>query len=196
MSGHLRICTPNTPIHHHDHLDLCLVNNTMLRYYDPRRFGLCLYSVTPAHPLLAHLGVEPLTEAFHPSYLLKVLAGKKMPIKTAIMTNRLVVGIGNIYAAESLFVAGIHPLVPAGEITYSQATQLCHAIKYILLKAIKAGGTTLRDYYTASGNRGYFQQELAVYGRSGLACHHCQYTLKSLTISGRSTVFCPNCQPF
>jgi len=197
MSGHIRFVSPETPAGKHDHIDLVLENNMILRYNDPRRFGLWLYiKDSPSeHPLLSHLGPEPLTDEFNSDYLFKRAQNKTQPIKSFIMDNKIVVGVGNIYAAESLFLAGINPRSPAGSIPLKKIISLTNHIKDTLALAIKAGGTTLRDFYAADGKPGYFSNELKIYGRQNNPCYSCETIILSTTIGGRNSAFCPNCQP-
>lgn len=198
MSGHLRVVDSHSIPAKHDHIDLCLTNGRTLRYQDPRRFGLWIYlAENPAHHrLLTPLGPEPLLEDFHAEYLIQQARNKKQPIKSFIMDNRMVVGVGNIYATESLFFAGIHPKMPAGEVSKKQLINLCKQIKNILQQAIDAGGTTLRDFYAADGKPGYFSLALNAYGRKNLPCFHCHTLLQTVVIAGRNSYFCPQCQPW
>lgn len=196
MSGHLRITDKNTIASKHDHIDMLLQNGLILRYNDPRRFGLWLYlKENPyQHRLLAHLGPEPLDDTFTGSYLSQRARHKKQSIKSFIMSNEVVVGVGNIYATESLFLAGIHPLTPAGSLKQAQHNVLVSHIKQVLEKAIKAGGTTLRDFYAIDGKPGYFTNDLQVYGRKNLPCFQCQTLIETTIIGGRNSAFCPRCQ--
>ncbi len=198
MSGHLRIVNADAPAGKHDHVDLCLANGKILRYNDPRRFGLWLYIIEPplSHRLLSHLGPEPLTKEFNGDNLHHQATNKSQPIKTFIMNNQIVVGVGNIYAAESLFLAGIHPKTAAKMLTNEQMTRLCDQIKRVLQQAITVGGTTLRDFYAADGKPGYFSNELKVYGRQNKACYTCNAIIKAIVIAGRNSAFCPQCQPW
>ena len=197
MSGHLRIVNSQAPIGKHDHIDLCLSNGSILRYNDPRRFGLWLYiAENPLqHHLLAHLGPEPLSDEFNGDYLYLAARNKKKCIKSFIMTNNVVVGIGNIYAAEALFLAGIHPETAAGALSREQINSLSEHLKKVLQQAIIAGGTTLRDFYAADGKPGYFSNELQVYGRQNKPCYACNTLIKIIAIAGRNSAFCPKCQP-
>jgi formamidopyrimidine-DNA glycosylase len=196
MSGHLRIVSPEQAAGKHDHLDFLLNNGHVLRYNDPRRFGLWLYiEKNPEHhPLLAHLGPEPLSEAFNSEYLLNRAQRKSQNIKAFIMRNDIVVGVGNIYATESLFLAGIHPQTPAGKLKPQDFDKLVPIIKQVLQQAIDAGGTTLRDFYAADGKPGYFVNQLQVYGRKNLPCYQCSRPIQTIMLGGRSSAFCPNCQ--
>lgn len=195
MSGHLRILfTAETP-KKHDHVDILLSNGHCLRLHDPRRFGALLLTPNWAtHPLITSLGPEPLSSDFNADYLHTQLSGRSMPIKNAIMDSHLVVGVGNIYAAESLFRAGIHPTRSAGRISKIRLARLVDAIKEVLTEAIAQGGTTLKDFVGSDGKPGYFTQALAVYGRGGEHCIRCQRTLREIRMAGRSTCYCPGCQ--
>ncbi|STX30019.1 formamidopyrimidine-DNA glycosylase [Legionella beliardensis] len=197
MSGHLRLANSEANPEKHDHIDLKLENGLLMRYSDPRRFGLWLYLADDPnqHRLLNHLGPEPLTEAFNADYLFKRARGKKQSIKSFIMNNDVVVGIGNIYATESLYLAGIHPLQPAGALTINQLTMLVTFSKEVLQQAISLGGTTLRDFYSVDGKPGYFVNQLRVYGRTNQPCSRCNERIKAVKIAGRTSTFCPKCQP-
>jgi len=196
MSGSLRIVTNDEPIRPHDHVDIVLSDKKILRYHDPRRFGAILWtSHDPSeHPLLISLGVEPLSDDFTPAFLKQKGGRRRLAIKSLIMDSHVVVGIGNIYAAEALFMAKIHPATPAGLLTLQQCERLVVAIKQILHAAIVQGGTTLRDFVNSEGKPGYFAQKLTVYGRAGLPCIHCQTTLSSFKLGQRNTVYCDYCQ--
>ncbi|MCP0913945.1 MULTISPECIES: bifunctional DNA-formamidopyrimidine glycosylase/DNA-(apurinic or apyrimidinic site) lyase [Legionella] len=197
MSGHLRPVQETTMPGKHDHIDLILTNGLALRYNDPRRFGFWIYIATnPAqHKLLAHLGPEPLSTDFNEEYLFNRAKNKTQSIKAFIMSNETVVGVGNIYATESLFLAGIHPKIATGSLSKSQFFHLCGHIKSTLAQAIQQGGTTLRDFYSFEGKPGYFATILKVYGRAGKPCATCNTLIQSITIAGRSSAFCPQCQP-
>ncbi|MBU1394179.1 MAG: bifunctional DNA-formamidopyrimidine glycosylase/DNA-(apurinic or apyrimidinic site) lyase [Gammaproteobacteria bacterium] len=196
MSGSLRILLHDTPVEKHDHIDLVLANGRILRFNDPRRFGAWLWCELPeeAHPLLAKLGPEPLTQAFNVAQLATALAGKKKAIKLCLMDNHIVVGVGNIYANEALFAAGIHPEAEAGSIDIERLTVLVAEVKQILAHAIKQGGTTLKDFTNADGKPGYFAQKLHVYGRGGETCTSCGNLLSEIRLGQRTTVFCGICQ--
>lgn len=196
MSGRLQILTNYIPAQKHDHVDIYFNNKKYLRFTDPRRFGALLFtSLDPnLHPLLAHMGPEPLSSEFNGDYLWKIAHGRKVPIKSFIMDSKIVAGVGNIYAIEALFKAQLHPQKPAGKISLDQFKLLADAIKAVLKNAIKKGGTTLKDFVKPSGSPGYFQIELHVYGREGKPCPRCSTTLKSAKIGQRSSVFCPKCQ--
>ena len=197
MSGRLSILTSPVAPQKHDHIDICFTHQKYLRLRDPRRFGAVLWTAgkSEQHPLLRHLGKEPLTPSCTANYLFERSRLRKMPIKAFIMDSRIIVGVGNIYATEALFNAHLHPLTPAGKITLSQFEKLMFEIKSVLKKAIKKGGTTLKDFAKPSGSQGYFQVELKVYGRSGKPCPTCRTLLKSARIGQRNTVFCVTCQP-
>lgn len=197
MSGHLHIVRQDVAAGKHDHVDFILSNGKVLRYNDPRRFGLWLYieKNPEQHPLLAHLGPEPFSREFNPEYLSARAHSKIQTMKAFIMRNDIVVGVGNIYATESLFYAGIHPLTPASQTTYDEFAKLVSSITQVLQQAINAGGTTLRDFYSAEGKPGYFTNKLQVYGRKNLPCYQCGTTIETLTIAGRNSAYCPVCQP-
>lgn len=196
MSGNLRVLPKDTPAGKHDHIDLVLKNGLCLRYYDPRRFGCWLWTAEPpeTHPLIQHLGPEPLTDAFNADYLYQATRGRKTALKTFIMNNKVVVGVGNIYANESLFLSGIRPEKPAHRLTRSQASILCGHIKQVLANAIEQGGTTLKDFLSPSGQPGYFEQALNVYGRAGEACLKCQTPIEKRVLNQRAAYYCPSCQ--
>ena len=196
MSGSLRIVPINTPAKKHDHIDIIFANQHCLRFTDPRRFGAVLFTTSePAeHELISHLGPEPLTPDFSARYLWDLARGRKAAVKTFIMDGQTVVGVGNIYAAEALFMAGIHPNKPAGKVSLASYEKLEIAIRKVLGAAIKQGGTTLKDFVNSDGKKGYFKVHLQVYGRSGEKCLTCGTTLKGLRLDQRSTVYCPICQ--
>jgi len=196
MSGSLRVLSPATPLLTHDHYDLLLDSGRCLRFNDPRRFG-CLLWVTgdPAeHPLLAGLGPEPLEPGFDTDYLAARARGRKVAIKPFLMDQRVVVGVGNIYASEALFRAGINPRRAAGRMTRPQFERLVQAVQAVLGEAIRQGGTTLRDYVNAEGTPGYFRQKLYVYERAGEPCRQCGAAIRQVVLGQRSTYFCPRCQ--
>ena len=195
MSGSLRVLPPDTPAGKHDHFDL-LLGDRMLRLRDPRRFGAVLWTSgdVDAHPLLAHLGVEPLSRSLDAKRLHALTRGRRTPIKLFLMDARHIVGVGNIYASESLFRAGISPRRPAHRITREEAKKLSQAIKSTLLAAIRAGGSTLRDFAGADGAAGYAQQRHYVYDRAGKKCRRCATLVRKLLQGQRSTYFCPTCQ--
>lgn len=196
MSGSLRICTQHTPVGLHDHVDFVFPEKKILRLNDPRRFGALLWTTDNPlqHSLLAKLGPEPLTKAFSTDYLEQCAKTRKAPIKSFIMNNHIVVGVGNIYATEALFNAGIHPEKPANRVDRRHLNKLVLAIKKVLAAAIKQGGTTLRNFVDSDGKPGYFKMHLNAYGRAGLPCVKCKTTLKEIRIGQRSTVFCSHCQ--
>lgn len=196
MSGSLRVVEVGSPIGKHDHIDLVFDNGRVLRYTDPRRFGSMLWTSEPIfeHKLLASLGPEPHTDLFTGQRLFQLSRGKTQSVKTFIMNNAVVVGVGNIYANESLFQAGIDPRRAAGKISKARYEQLAERIKAVLAKAIEQGGTTLRDFVGGDGKPGYFKQELQVYGRGGESCVACGATLKEIKLGQRASVFCPKCQ--
>lgn len=195
MSGSLRICQADEPPLVHDHVDVCFEGGTALRLRDPRRFGAVLFAaVAQEHKLLATLGPEPLTDAFDGNTLYERSRGKTRGAKKFIMDSKVVVGVGNIYANEALFMAGIKPTVACGKISLKRYQKLAVAIKQVLAKAIEAGGTTLKDFVNGDGQPGYFKNELLVYGREGLNCVSCDKPLKSIRIDNRATVFCGACQ--
>lgn len=197
MSGHLKIVSNETALKLHDHVDIIFSEQKILRYNDPRRFGAILWTdqAPEAHPLLRSLGVEPLSPDFTDQYLSKKAKGRHVAIKSFIMNNQVVVGVGNIYATEALFKAGIHPAMPVHSLTKKQFKQLVLTIKEILQLAISKGGTTLKDFLNAEGKPGYFKQELMAYGREGLPCVLCKKPLHKMILGQRSSVFCHHCQP-
>ncbi|MBP2169109.1 formamidopyrimidine-DNA glycosylase [Erwinia toletana] len=195
MSGSLRVLPEDIPAAKHDHVDLVMSNGKVLRYTDPRRFGAWLWSVDPqASNVLAHLGPEPLSEEFSGDWLFTKSRAKRTAIKPWLMDNKLVVGVGNIYASESLFAAGILPDRPAMSLTQPEAALLVATIKAVLLRSIEQGGTTLRDFLQTDGKPGYFAQELQVYGRAGEACRVCGALIEKAIHGQRSTFFCRGCQ--
>lgn len=196
MSGTLRLLEVDSPPIKHDHVDIALNSGQILRFNDPRRFGAILWtrSEPATHPLLAQLGPEPLSAAFNPTYLIDKLRTRSVPIKNAIMDSSVVVGVGNIYANEALFHAGIQPQRSAGTLHQPETVKLTLAIKNVLESAIRQGGTTLKDFFSADGKPGYFKQSLAVYGRADLPCFHCGNPLSSIRIQQRATVYCSRCQ--
>jgi len=195
MSGSLRFVTTAQPPERHDHVDFIL-DHGILRYRDPRRFGLVLWQSASAglHSLLQKLGPEPLGDDFTPAYLANKARGSKRAIKNFIMDSKVVVGVGNIYANEALFLARIHPQRPAGSLVTDEWNELHRSIVAVLRAGIKAGGTTLQDFVDGSGKPGYFQQQLLVYGRDNAPCPVCGEVLHKQVIGQRSTWFCPRCQ--
>ncbi|WP_226644150.1 bifunctional DNA-formamidopyrimidine glycosylase/DNA-(apurinic or apyrimidinic site) lyase [Microbulbifer variabilis] len=196
MSGSLRLVESGEPPEKHDHVDWRLDSGLILRYRDPRRFGALLWTAADplAHDLLSHLGPEPLSEAFSGDYLFSSSRKRKQSVKTFIMDGRIVVGVGNIYASESLFLAGIRPNREAGSISKARYLRLVEAIKQVLNRAIAQGGTTLRDFIGGDGKPGYFAQELNVYGRAGAPCPSCGSPVRDMVLGQRSTFFCARCQ--
>lgn len=195
MSGSLRLVECGTPAARHEHVDIELESGMALRYTDPRRFGALLWSLTPLeHELLRHLGPEPLTDAFEGERLFQLSRNRNMAVKPFIMDNAVVVGVGNIYATEALFAAGIDPRREAGTISRARYVKLAQEIKRILAIAIERGGTTLRDFVGGDGQPGYFQQELFAYGRGGEPCKVCGSTLREVRLGQRASVYCSRCQ--
>ncbi|MEO5961867.1 MAG: bifunctional DNA-formamidopyrimidine glycosylase/DNA-(apurinic or apyrimidinic site) lyase [Thermomonas sp.] len=195
MSGSLRVLPSDTAVRTHDHVDINLGNQRVIRFNDPRRFGCLLWQpADEVHPLLARLGPEPLSEEFDGDSLFARSRGRSAPIKSFLMDQAVVVGVGNIYAAEALFIAGISPMRAAGSISRRRYQALADAVKTILAHAIERGGTTLRDFISPDGAPGYFEQELLVYGRGGLPCKHCGRVLKQANIGQRASVWCAHCQ--
>ncbi len=195
MSGSLRILASRTKPQRHDHFDL-LLGKQMLRLRDPRRFGAVLWQTgdIARHPLLANLGAEPLEEEFTGTALHAATRARKAPIKLALMNSSIVVGVGNIYANESLFHARIDPRTRAARLSLARCDALAAAIKSTLVLALKAGGSSLRDFVHSDGSSGYFQQQYKVYGRAGLPCHICGTPIRTLRQGQRSTFYCPVCQ--
>ena len=196
MSGSLRVVDDSVPIKKHDHLDLRFNDGNILRFHDPRRFGSVHYQLEPVeqHFLLARLGPEPLGSGFDGNHLKRRAKGKRVAVKNFLMDGRVVVGVGNIYANEALFLAGIRPTVQAQKVTLAAYQSLASAVRQVLNGAIQMGGTTLRDYVGGQGDPGYFAQSLNVYGREGQECNLCDTPLKSLRLGQRATVYCPKCQ--
>ncbi|ADV28718.1 formamidopyrimidine-DNA glycosylase [Pseudoxanthomonas suwonensis 11-1] len=195
MSGMLRVLPPETPVNTHDHVDISLDSGRVLRFTDPRRFGCLLWQPAgTVHELLQDLGPEPLSGDFDGDWLYARSRGRSAPVKAFLMDQRIVVGVGNIYAAESLFRAGISPLRAAGKVSRARYIALADAVKEILGYAITRGGTTLRDFLNPDGAPGYFEQELAVYGRGGLPCPACGTPLREASIGQRTSAWCPRCQ--
>lgn len=200
MSGSLRVLTPDIESAKHDHIDIVVETKAdgmrVLRLTDPRRFGCCLILEEPVeqHPLLNNLGPEPLSDAFDADYLFARSRKRKQAIKNFIMDGQVVVGVGNIYASEALYLAGIRPTIAAGRISRAKSELLVEAIKSVLAKAIEAGGTTLNDFTQSDGKPGYFAQQLQVYGRAGEPCFGCGGEIKSKVIGQRNTYYCTACQ--
>jgi formamidopyrimidine-DNA glycosylase len=196
MSGSLRVLPAATPPLTHDHYDLVLDSGRCLRFNDPRRFGCLLWAAgDPArHRLLVGLGPEPLESVFNSDYLASRARGRRVAIKQFLMDQRIVVGVGNIYASEVLYRAGVDPRRSAGRVSRKRLEQVVEAVREVLRAAIRHGGTTLRDYVNADGAPGYFSQDLYVYERSGLPCRHCGTAIRQVAQGQRSTYFCPTCQ--
>ncbi|WP_462168456.1 bifunctional DNA-formamidopyrimidine glycosylase/DNA-(apurinic or apyrimidinic site) lyase [Pseudoalteromonas lipolytica] len=195
MSGNLRVVSADEPLKKHDHIEFVLESGKALRLNDARRFGACLWQAPgECHTLLTKLGPEPLTDDFFAERVYEQSRNKKVPVKQFIMDNAVVVGVGNIYANESLFKAGIHPKREAGKVSLKRYQQLVPIIKDTLAAAITQGGTTLKDFAQSDGKPGYFAQQLLVYGRKGEPCVTCKEPLKEIRLGQRSTVFCANCQ--
>ena len=196
MSGSMRVLPANTPAQKHDHVDIIFENDKLLRLTDPRRFGAMVWTDQPLaeHKLLAKLGPEPLSDAFTSELLFQRSRSRKQPVKTFIMDNHNVVGVGNIYANEALFMAGIRPDRACGRISRKRYEVLADSIKKVLARAIEVGGTTLKDFVGGDGKPGYFAIELTMYGRAGEACQSCGTPIKEIRLNNRSTCFCPQCQ--
>jgi formamidopyrimidine-DNA glycosylase len=195
MSGSLTIVTDEKKRAKHDHFEMLMQDGTIMRYNDPRRFG-CVLDTDDflEHKLIKNLGPEPLTQEFNAADSKKLSKNKTQAIKNFIMDGKNVVGVGNIYASEALFMAGIHPNKPAGKVSMKKFEVLVDAIKQVLSQAIKAGGTTLKDFVDAQGKPGYFAQQLKVYARKDQTCVVCQAKIKQMTIGQRSTFYCSQCQ--
>ncbi len=196
MSGSLRIVKSNSEIRKHDHIDWLINNGRVLRYHDPRKFGSVLWtSGEPGqHKLLKTLGPEPLSDTFDAGYLYEKSRKRQLAVKNFIMNSTVVTGVGNIYANEALFLAGIHPLRQAGKISFERYEALVTAIKNVLHAAIEQGGTTLRDFVNGDGNPGYFRQQLRVYQRAGQPCCVCKKPVRLLSIGQRASYYCTECQ--
>lgn len=195
MSGSVFIVDHGTPASIHDHFDVELSSRKSLRFRDPRRFGSLHWTRNvDTHKLIRDLGPEPLSDAFDPDYLFERSRGRKVTVKQFIMTAGVVVGVGNIYASEALFKAGIHPKRAAGRVARARYDRLVVAIKDVLQQAIEAGGTTLRDFYGGDGEAGYFQQQLNVYGREDEPCQVCNTPISAIVLGQRSTYYCKDCQ--
>ena len=197
MSGSLRIWQGNAPAAgKHDHVDIAFANGTLLRYHDPRRFGAILWlaGAVEHHQLLKDLGVEPLSDDFTVDYLFQALQKRSSPIKTVLMDNKIVVGVGNIYANESLFQAAVAPQRAAKSLSQAECAALTAAVKRILQRAIETGGSTLRDFVNSEGKSGYFQQEYKVYSRANQPCTQCGTPIAKTVIGQRGTFYCPVCQ--
>jgi len=196
MSGNVRLVPASAPRVAHDHFDLLLDSGKSLRFNDPRRFGSLIYTRGDplAHPLLKDLGPEPLTAAFDTGYLWRITRRRRVAIKQLIMNSRLVVGVGNIYASEALYRARIRPRRPARSLSRAECARLVQGVRAVLTSAIRAGGTTLRDYLRADGSPGYFRQRLYVYERAGRPCRRCGTPIRAIAQGQRSSYYCPSCQ--
>jgi len=196
MSGSLCLLPAETPAEKHDHFDLVLGSGMLMRLRDPRRFGAVLWHSgdVNAHPLLAALGPEPLEKEFDARYLYQATRGRSIAIKQCLMNSRVVAGVGNIYANEALFRAGIRPQLAAGKLSRERCARLVEAIRATLTEAIGKGGSTLRDFVDSDGKPGYFQQHYRVYGRGGEPCRACGTPIKQLRQGQRSSFYCPKCQ--
>jgi formamidopyrimidine-DNA glycosylase len=200
MSGRVSVVfQPKPEFQKHDHVAFEIEGETWVIYNDTRRFGLMLLLKTDeleTHKLLKDIGPEPLSNQFHAPVLQANLAGKKTPIKQALLDQRVVAGVGNIYACEALFMSKINPKTPSSEVSLKKLEELCVAIREVLLAAIEAGGSTLKDHAQVDGELGYFQHSFKVYGRVGESCvsKNCKDTIAKTTQAGRSTFYCPNCQ--
>ena len=196
MSGSLRVINDNTPHEKHDHVDIVFESGYLLRFRDPRKFGSIHWTKDDPldHKLINHLGPEPLSEEFNTDYLYDRSRKRSQAIKTFIMDSRIVVGVGNIYASEALFRAGIKPTQKAGKVSKPRYEKLVNEIKNVLSEAIAKGGTTLRDFLNGDGKPGYFSQELNVYNREGEPCNKCKKKIKMIRLGQRSTFYCSNCQ--
>lgn len=196
MTGSLRAFVNPPPRRPHDHVDIVLDSGVTLRYHDQRRFGAMLWLPPPAeaHPLLCALGPEPFDAACDADYLWRATRHRSLAIKLALMDNHLVVGVGNIYANESLFRAGIRPTTPAHRISKVRLARLVAEVRATLADAIAKGGSTLRDYVDSRGEPGYFQLDYFVYGREGAPCRVCGTPIRTIRLSGRATSYCPRCQ--
>lgn len=195
MSGSLRIADPAEPPGAHDHVDIVAGNGKALRFRDPRRFGSLLWTRDPgSHPLLAGLGPEPLGDDFDGAYLYRAARGRRLAVKSFLMNASIVAGVGNIYANEALFAAGIHPMRRADRISRPRMERLAGAVREVLARAIEAGGTTLRDFHNGDGEPGWFARELMVYGREEEDCLRCATPLTAAVVGQRSTFYCRRCQ--
>ncbi len=196
MSGSLRISSPDEELKKHDHVIFHLSSGLQMRYHDPRRFGCVLWTdqKISQHPLMSKLGPEPLTDDFSAEYLIEKSKLRKKAIKPHIMDNHIVVGAGNIYACEALFMAGIHPKREAGKISNPRLSKLRDTIREVLQRSIDQGGTTLKDFIQSDGQPGYFKQQLNVYDREGKQCRKCDSSIKRIILGQRSTFYCPKCQ--
>lgn len=196
MSGSLRIVAPLTDYKKHDHVDIAFSGKHHLRYHDPRRFGLMLWTTNPIaeHALIKHLGPEPWDPMFNAKYLHQLSRNRRVAVKNFIMDGKIVVGVGNIYASEALFRAGVHPNRAAGKVGIARFEKIEHSIRSVLEEALTVGGTTLRDFVNSDGEPGYFRLQLNVYGRAGELCRCKRARIRQLVIGQRSSFYCPQCQ--
>ncbi|HIF51142.1 MAG TPA: bifunctional DNA-formamidopyrimidine glycosylase/DNA-(apurinic or apyrimidinic site) lyase [Thiotrichaceae bacterium] len=196
MSGNLRILDNKQAHEKHDHVDIIFESGNLLRFHDPRKFGSILWTKDDPleHKLISHLGPEPLSDEFNIEYLFSLSRKRTKAIKTFIMDSHIVVGVGNIYASEALFRAGIKPTLQTGKVSKTRYEKLVIEIKNVLAEAIEKGGTTLRDFFNSDGKPGYFTQELQVYNREGEACNKCMRKIKMIRLGQRSTFYCSHCQ--
>ncbi|MEM7292002.1 MAG: bifunctional DNA-formamidopyrimidine glycosylase/DNA-(apurinic or apyrimidinic site) lyase [Pseudomonadota bacterium] len=196
MSGSLRVASSSDPLRKHDHVDIGYSSTGVVRFHDPRRFGALLWTTQDPyqHKLLVSLGPEPLSDGFDGDYLFAMTRKRKLAIKNLIMNSAVVVGVGNIYACEALFLSGVRPSTPSHRVSRAQSHLLVEHIRSVLSQAIEVGGTTLRDFVNAQGDPGYFRQSLFVYGRAGEPCRLCGSAIKNRVIGQRSSFFCPSCQ--
>lgn len=196
MTGHLRLTSHKSERRKHDHVEIVFTDGSALRYNDSRRFGAILWTENDPlqHVRLADLGPEPFSPEFNAAYLYRLSRGRKVAVKPFLMNGRVVVGVGNIYASEALFRAGIAPVRPAGKVSKAAYGRLVQSVIEILEEAIAAGGTTIRDFSDSEGRPGYFKQKLCVYGRAGQKCVSCDTLIKQIKLGQRSTFYCPVCQ--
>lgn len=197
MSGHLRILDESVAAEKHDHIDVVFANGLLLRYHDPRRFGAWLWTREPIeqHRLLIKLAPEPLSDEFNADYLWQKIHTRRAAIKSIIMNNQSVVGVGNIYANEALFLSGLHPLRSANSLTFAECETLVNTIRQVLIQAIEQGGTTLKDFLSPDGKPGYFEQKLFVYNRNNQPCLQCETPIERQVNFQRASYICPKCQP-
>ena len=197
MSGSLLLTDSMTPLKKHEHIEFSIEGGERLRFNDPRRFGCCLVAPNPvsSHPLFIKLGPEPLTDAFSATTLLATIRGKKRVVKNHIMDASVVVGVGNIYASEALFLARVRPTARLHRLSRKNVSDIVAAIKQVLTLAIESGGSSLRDFRSSEGKLGYFTQAHAVYGRAGEECHRCGAMIRKCILGQRSSFYCPRCQP-
>lgn len=196
MTGHLRMFTASAPAAKYDHFELQLADGRLLRLSDPRKFGTVIWTDADptTHPLLAGLGPEPLGDDFSGDYLHLAIRARKTALKVVLMDNKVVVGVGNIYANETCFRARLDPARPANHLTQADCNLVATCVREVLHEAIALGGTTLRDYVDSNGEPGYFRLQLEVYGRAGATCLTCGTTIQRIALGGRSTFWCPVCQ--